>query len=205
VATSVTIASRPTSARCGERGVFCLGSLALLLTLALAACGQGGDGARAGATGAAASDGGAGPARVEVGWPVPAYTARTLEGQPTALAALRGRPVLLNVWATWCHPCREEIPALETLHRRHSWQGLQVVGVSVDAAGEEGAIRDFARQFGMTYPIWLDPDDQVSTTFLLVGVPATFLIAKDGTLLWRHVGPIRTDDPTLTEALARAL
>ena len=154
---------------------------------------------------AACSGGGRDAGRVEVGAPAPAYGARTLAGDSVTLAALRGKPVLLNVWATWCHPCREEIPALERLHARYQPRGLQLVGVSVDAAGEEPAIRDFAREFRMTYPIWHDPDERVSSTFLLVGVPGTFLIGKDGTLLWRRQGPIREGDTSLVSAIERSL
>jgi cytochrome c biogenesis protein CcmG, thiol:disulfide interchange protein DsbE len=156
---------------------------------------------------AAAACGGSGhdTGRVEVGAPAPAYAAHTLTGDSVTLASLRGKPVLLNVWATWCHPCREEIPALERLHARYQPRGLQLVGVSVDAAGEEPAIRDFAREFRMTYPIWLDPDERVSSTFLLVGVPGTFLIGKDGKLLWRRQGPIRDGDTSLVRAIEGSL
>jgi peroxiredoxin len=141
----------------------------------------------------------------QVGEPVPTYAAVTLDGQPASLQALNGRPVLLNVWATWCHPCRTEMPDLERLYRERAPAGLQVVGVSIDEQGQVGAIRDFVHEFGVTYPIWLDPDDQVSPTFALIGVPGTFLIARDGTLLWSHMGPIRADDPALNRLIDHAL
>src|SRR5688500_14070242 len=69
---------------------------------------------------------------VKVGAEAPAYAAETLDGERAALAQMRGRPVLLNVWATWCHPCRQEVPALEQLHRTYAPRGLQVIGVSID-------------------------------------------------------------------------
>lgn len=152
------------------------------------------------AAGCADGPGGGGPPRV--GQPAPAYEARTLDGAPATLAALRGRPVLLNVWATWCHPCREEIPDLQRLHEAHADAGLAVVGVSIDVAGQEAAVRAMAEEFGVTYAVWLDPDERVSTTFATIGVPSTFLIGRDGTLLWSHVGPVRADDPTLARLLA---
>jgi thiol-disulfide isomerase/thioredoxin len=129
----------------------------------------------------------------------------TLAGDSVSLAARRGGVVLLNIWATWCHPCRDEIPVLERLHERLAPRGLDVVGVSVDTRGAEGDIREFVRRFGMTYEIWHDPDERVSSTFLAVGVPATYLIGKDGTLRWKHIGPIRENDPGLTNALEEAL
>ena len=142
---------------------------------------------------------------VEVGLPVPAYHAVTLAGDSTTLQAQRGKVVLLNVWATWCHPCRTEIPELEALHHRFQPRGLQLVGVSVDAAGAQADIREFMREFPMSYSIWLDPDERVSTQFLIVGVPATFLIDRQGVLRWRRTGPIQPGDTTLTLAIERAL
>lgn len=73
--------------------------------------------------------------RVDVGLPVPQYAAVTLAGDSTSLAAQRGKVVLLNIWATWCHPCRAEIPELEAIHHRYKDRGLEIVGVSVDASG----------------------------------------------------------------------
>jgi cytochrome c-type biogenesis protein len=112
---------------------------------------------------------------------------------------------LLNVWATWCHPCRDEIPVLQALHERYEPRGLALIGVSVDGRGEHATIREFARDFGMTYELWHDPEERVQSTFLAIGVPATFLIDRGGTLRWRHVGPIRATDTTLIRAIERAL
>lgn len=140
-----------------------------------------------------------------VGAAAPAYTTRALSGDSVSLAALRGKVVLLNVWATWCHPCREEIPQLQALHERHAQAGLAVVGVSVDAAGMDDGIRDFAREFKMTYPLWLDPDERISTQFLTIGVPSSFLIDRTGVIRWRKTGAIKDGDPELADAIAKAL
>jgi thiol-disulfide isomerase/thioredoxin len=121
------------------------------------------------------------------------------------LETLRGRPVLLNVWATWCHPCRDEIPELQRLYERYRGRGLELVGVSVDAAGDNEAVREFMRRYGMTYPVWRDPGERVSAAFLVVGVPATFLIDRGGVLRWKKTGPIALEDSTLTAAIERAL
>jgi peroxiredoxin len=143
--------------------------------------------------------------KVALGAPAPAYAARSLDGDSVSLAALRGRPVLLNVWATWCHPCRDEIPYLRSVHERYRARGLELVGVSVDAEGSDGAIRDFMKEFAMTYPIWRDPDERVSARFLVVGVPATFLVDRDGVLRYRKTGPVQPGDTLLTAAIERAL
>ncbi|HEU0054005.1 MAG TPA: TlpA disulfide reductase family protein [Longimicrobium sp.] len=168
----------------------------LFIPLALAACD----------TGSGKPGGGGGIVRApQVGEPAPAYAAKTVAGQEVTLASMRGKPVLLNVWATWCHPCREELPDLERLHQAHAARGLRIVGVSIDAAGQEKEVADFAREYGVTYDLWLDPDDRVSSVFASVGVPTTVLIGPDGTLLWRHLGPVKADDPELLKALEQAL
>ena len=154
---------------------------------------------------ACAEEGAGAPAPVSVGRPAPAYRATTLEGDSISLGALRGKVVLLNVWATWCHPCREEVPFLQGLHERHAARGLELVGVSVDAAGEERSILDFARRYGMTYPVWRDPAERVSSTFLIIGVPASFLVGRDGTLLWRKTGPVSESDTAFARLLEAAL
>lgn len=143
--------------------------------------------------------------RPEIGQPAPDYHAVTIDGDSVSLAASRGRVTLLNVWATWCHPCRDEIPVLQALHERYAPRGFELIGVSVDGRGEEATIREFARDFGMTYDLWHDPEERVQSAFLAVGVPATFLMDRDGVLRWRHVGPIRATDTTLVREIERAL
>lgn len=142
---------------------------------------------------------------VDIGAPVPAYRGVSLAGDSVALADQRGKVVLLNVWATWCHPCREEIPELRALHERYRGRGLELIGVSVDAQGNEDGIREFMKEFQMAYPVWHDPDERVSTRFLVVGVPATFLVDRSGILRWRKTGPIQPGDTSLTNAIERAL
>ena len=153
----------------------------------------------------AASCAGESAPRVEVGQPAPHYAATTLAGDSASTAALAGKVVLLNVWATWCAPCREEIPFLQSLYEKHRGDGLEIVGVSVDARGQESAIKEFAQEFRMTYPIWRDPDERVQSLFLALGVPASYLIDRGGVLRWQRLGTIRASDTTLTRALAEAL
>lgn len=156
-------------------------------------------------SGCTGDDGAAIPGRVDVGLPAPAYSTISLSGDSVSLAGQRGKVVLLNVWATWCHPCRDEIPELRALHERYQGRGLELVGVSVDADGNDEGIKEFMKEFEMTYPIWRDPGENVSTRFLVIGVPATFLIDKQGVLRWRKTGPIQPGDTTLTNAIERAL
>ncbi|MGI8618609.1 MAG: TlpA family protein disulfide reductase [Gemmatimonadaceae bacterium] len=156
------------------------------------------------ASGCSSGDG-AGAARVEVGSPVPEYSAVSLSGDSVSLAAQRGKVVILNVWATWCHPCRDEIPELQAIHEKYAARGLELVGVSVDTEGADNVIREFMRDFNMTYPVWRDPGERVSAQFHIVGVPATFLIDREGVLRWRKTGPIQPGDETLISAIEQAL
>jgi cytochrome c-type biogenesis protein len=109
--------------------------------------------------------------------------------------------VLLNVWATWCIPCRKEIPELQALHEQYSGRGLRVLGVSVDQVGADADVADFARAFGMTYPILRDPDETVSMLFAIPGVPASFLVDRAGIVQWRHLGPFKSTDSTFISVL----
>jgi DsbE subfamily thiol:disulfide oxidoreductase len=152
---------------------------------------------------AACGDAPGGP--VKVGATAPAFAAETLDGERASLELLRGRPVLLNVWATWCHPCREEIPALEQLHQTYGARGLNVVGVSIDQGDQEQGIREFLQEYGASYAIWLDPDGEITTTYSTMGVPNTFLIGPDGTLLWKHVGPVTADNAELRALIEKSL
>lgn len=136
---------------------------------------------------------------------MPAYATVALNGDSVSVAGLRGKVVLFNIWATWCHPCRAEIPELLVLYEKHRARGFEIVGVSVDADGNDDGIKSFMEEFRMTYPVWRDPDERVSTRFLAIGVPATYLIDREGILRWRKTGPIAPNDSTLAAAIERAL
>jgi cytochrome c-type biogenesis protein len=140
-----------------------------------------------------------------VGEQAPAYAARTIAGDTVRLSDLRGHPVLLNVWATWCIPCRKELPELQALHTQLAPRGLQVVGVSVDEGNDDNAVRDFARAFGITYTIVRDPATVIYSAFAIPGVPATFLIDRTGKVAWRIMGPFSATDTRLQAALKTVL
>jgi cytochrome c biogenesis protein CcmG, thiol:disulfide interchange protein DsbE len=118
----------------------------------------------------------------------PAFAGATLAGDSISLDGLRGEAVMLNVWATWCIPCREEMPALEALHRRYEGRGLRIVGVSIDASGVRGDVQHFVDEHDITFTIVHDPAERVSRAFRTIGVPETFLIDRDGTIVRRWIG-----------------
>lgn len=140
-----------------------------------------------------------------IGAAAPEFTAMDLDGKPVTLAALKGRVVVLNVWATWCRPCLEEIPQLEALHEALGAQDMTMVGVSIDAAGMGADVKDFMTEHNMRYTVWLDPDHNFSLKFLTMGVPETFVIDRAGIIRARMIGALRPGDSTVVTAVRAAL
>jgi cytochrome c biogenesis protein CcmG, thiol:disulfide interchange protein DsbE len=136
---------------------------------------------------------------------IPKYEAVSVDGAAVTLASLRGNAVLLNVWATWCGPCREEIPFLASLQRREAAHGLHVVGVSVDAAADHAKVVESAGVLGLTYDLWLDPEERIAGVLRYSGLPASMLLDRNGAVVWKHVGVLRETTPGFADALGRAL
>ena len=129
---------------------------------------------------------------VTVGSPAPAFEARTLDPAPASrtLADYRGEVVLLNVWATWCLPCRVEMPSLQQLHDEFGPQGLRIVAVSIDDPGMEEAIRSFAREYRLSFEILHEPEARIRRNYQTTGVPETFIIGRDGVIRKKVIGAV---------------
>jgi cytochrome c-type biogenesis protein len=137
--------------------------------------------------------------------PAPAYAAAALDGSgEISLDDLRGEVVILNGWATWCGPCREEMPLLQQLQEEYDGQGLRVVGVSIDRGEAAGKIEQFAADTGVTFTLLHDPKNAFSRTFRTTGVPETLLIGRDGDVLYRWKGPLQ-DNAADREIIQAAL
>lgn len=119
--------------------------------------------------------------------------AAQLPGPELELAALAGRVVLLNFWATWCEPCEREMPAMERLYQRLPRDRFELVAVSIDE--ESAPILDFVRRYSLTFPIALDPGKRVATAYQTMGVPESLLIDREGRIVERYVGPREWDAP----------
>jgi thiol-disulfide isomerase/thioredoxin len=120
-----------------------------------------------------------------VGDRAPAYAVRTMAGDSVRVGA--GRPVLLNVWATWCTSCREEMADLAAIDRAYAPRGVTVLAVSVDK-GDGSRVKRYADAEKLPFRIAHDPIGEVQRTFQAVGVPETYLISGDGRLLWIQRG-----------------
>ncbi|MGZ4778150.1 MAG: TlpA family protein disulfide reductase [Thermoanaerobaculia bacterium] len=141
---------------------------------------------------------------VEVGSSMPGYTADKIEGGKFDVRDERGNVVLLNVWATWCGPCRFEIPALEKLHKQYEAKGFKVIGVSIDE-GEVAPVKQFVSEHKMRYPIVLDPDGKLVSLFQTTVIPTSVLVDRKGKVVWKKYGMIEENDPELLSAIRAAL
>jgi len=139
------------------------------------------------------------------GQPAPEFSAPDLDGDTVSLASLRDDIVLLNLWATWCPPCRIEMPHLQALHEELGDRGLRVVGVSVDSEGSFGTVVRFLDDLGIDFLILRDPAERVPHLYRTIGLPLTVLIDREGIVRWRHSGPLTADDPRLRAALDELL
>lgn len=134
------------------------------------------------------------------------YEAVTLAGDTVRIGGGAGNDVvLLNVWATWCASCREEFALMDTLLARYRGDGLRVVAVSVDA-GDVTPVAQMAREYGVTFEVAHDPDGRVERAFPALGVPASYLVDRDGAVVWRRVGVLTMTetDSAVQAALAKA-
>ena len=123
----------------------------------------------------------------EVGALAPVFTAQTADGTHVSLVALRGQAVVLNFWATWCGPCRVEMPELEALHAAYGESGLAIIGMNTGEALED--VLDWRDNYTLTFPLALDPDGAVSELYALRGQPTTFVIGPDGRIVQIAYGP----------------
>lgn len=146
------------------------------------------------------------------GAPAPAVPLRDMDGAPVDLADYRGKVVLLNVWATWCGPCLEEMPSMERLYQDMAGKDFEILAVSVDwsigGAVPARLVRSFADQVGVTFPIlYSAPEDEnsIQRIYRTTGVPESFVIGKDGVIYRRISGSTSWDSPQYREQILRLL
>ncbi len=143
------------------------------------------------------------PTKPEVGQQAPDFALRGLDGREVRLSDFRGKVVFLNLWATWCPPCRQEMPSMVRLYEQMQARGVEILAVSEDHDLE--ALRAFLRSYGVTFPVLLDPDKAVYNLYRATGVPETHLINRDGVLEASRIGPFDWTAPEVVATLERLL
>ncbi len=122
------------------------------------------------------------------GKPAPDFTINTFDGGTFTLSQFIGRPVVVNIWASWCPPCREEAPTLEKIYSEYRDRGVVFVGVDVQDA--ENDARAFIKEFGITYPNGPDADNTISVRYGLTGLPESTFVNKQGIVVDKFIGAI---------------
>lgn len=135
--------------------------------------------------------------------PAPAFQALRLDGSVATLADYRGKVILLNVWATWCLPCRAEMPSMERLQHEFGGTDFRVVAVSVDEERSD-VVRTFASELRLTFDILHDPTGEIQRVYQTTGVPESWVIDRSGTIVKKVIGATAWDSPT-NIALVRTL
>jgi cytochrome c biogenesis protein CcmG/thiol:disulfide interchange protein DsbE len=129
-----------------------------------------------------------------LGHPAPDFTVTLWNGsngQKVHLAELKGKPVVLNFWASWCDPCRDETPLLEQAYQKYASRGVVVVGLAYNDTLDHG--KPFVEQYGVTYPVGPDPDGATAVAYGVAGVPETVFIGRDGNIAGRVPGGVSSD------------
>ncbi|HJV31300.1 MAG TPA: TlpA disulfide reductase family protein [Bacillales bacterium] len=121
---------------------------------------------------------------LEAGAKAPDFELKTLTGETVKLSSLKGKKVMLNFWATWCPPCKAEMPDLEKLYKQKD-NDLVILAVNIDPQLD---VKGFAKEFGITFPILLDEDDSVNERYQIISIPTTYFIDRDGVIQSKFIG-----------------
>ncbi|MGD0884490.1 MAG: TlpA disulfide reductase family protein [Thermodesulfovibrionales bacterium] len=138
-----------------------------------------------------------------VGKKAPPFTLNDIQGRSVSLSSLQGKVVLITFWATWCPPCREEMPSLNELYKKYRNQGLIVLAVSTDRS--VSGIKDFLSKHPVDFEILLGPDTQTSRQFRVFSLPTSFLLDKSGVVMKRYLGEEQWDSPEIRNEIKKAL
>jgi peroxiredoxin len=130
----------------------------------------------------------------------PDFSLQDIKGNTVNLADFRGKPILLNFWATWCEACKEELPSMQRLYQALSSQGVEVVAVAIDRRNFD-RVKKYAKEYKLTFPVLWDPDQKVRKHYYIMGLPTTYLIGPEGKLRGFASGARVWDSPDSVQAL----
>ncbi len=134
------------------------------------------------------------------GKPLPDLSFTALDGGKVSLSSFKGKVLFVNIWATWCAPCRDEMPSMQKLYEQMKGENFEMVAISIDKDGKK-AVAPFVKELGLTFPVLLDAEQKSSAPFKITGVPETFLVNQEGIILHHVVGPTTWDRPVIVNAL----
>ncbi|HEY4688430.1 MAG TPA: TlpA disulfide reductase family protein [Anaerolineae bacterium] len=131
---------------------------------------------------------------LQPGSPAPGFTLKTLDGGTRSLSDYTGRPVLINFWASWCEPCRVEMPDIVEAYRAHRAAGLEVLAINNTQLDAIDDVKAFVAEFEMPFPALLDENGEVASAYSLIGLPTSVFIDAGGIVRAVHIGPITAED-----------
>ena len=144
------------------------------------------------------------PSKLPIPRPAPDFLLPDMSGQSVRLSQLKGKVVLLNVWATWCAPCRQEMPTMQTLHQRLQNADFVLLAVSQDADGGK-VVQPYIQEGRFTFPVLLDMQGEVGRKYAVAGYPETFIINRQGDIVHHHIGYNDWSQPVVEAALRRLI
>lgn len=130
----------------------------------------------------------------------PDFTLPTIDGGTLRLADYKGKLVFLNIWATWCAPCREEMPSMQRLAEKLAGGAFEMITISIDEKPEE--VEKFIKELGLTFPVGMDPKQTVAAEYKITGVPETYIISPEGVVTHHLIGPGDWDSPSIVAAFS---
>jgi len=139
-----------------------------------------------------------------VGQPAPEFSLADLKGNAVRLANLKGKVVFMNVWATWCEPCRQEMPSMQALYTALAGPDFEMLAVSSDQSKRD-VVERFVQTYQLRFPVLPDPELQVAGRYRVTGYPETFVIDRNGTIVAHEIGPRRWDAPETVAVLRKLI
>ncbi len=133
-------------------------------------------------------------APVRVGLPAPDFTYSGLDGKKVSLSDYRGKVVFINIWATWCTPCVEEMPSMQKLYQKLKGENFEILAVSIDSKGAK-VVAPFMKKYQLTFPALIDYMSTIKRIYKTTGVPESYIIDKDGILAKKVIGPLDWSQP----------
>jgi len=135
--------------------------------------------------------------KMEIGKPAPDFVLQDASGNSWKLSGLKGKVVFVNFWATWCKPCRDEMPSMEALNKAMAGRPFQMLSIVFN--DDLDMANSFARRLGATFPVLANPGPELTEAYMITGVPETFLVDADGILRYKFIGPYNWDTPEMRD------